>query len=105
MAKYQQTTGSAATETWQRASQIILWNEPTPRVEIHHERKTQYSDGLAVTEYLGQLSHSMTDPSLEIPLIDPATYTQTETTFTAGEFATMAASIYIWLSEQANPPE
>lgn len=102
MSKYKQESGTAGSQSWLRASHFILWNEDVPRVECHHEKRTQYSDGKTINEYLGQLSHVMTDPTVEIPFVDPDTFEQTETTFTAGQFALMATSIYVWLAEQAD---
>lgn len=104
MSKYKQESGTADSQSWTRASHMILWNEDTPRIECHHEKRTQYSDGKSVNEYLGQLSHAMTDESLEIPYIDLDTFEQTEQTFTAGQFALMAASIYVWMAENAEQP-
>ena len=107
MSKYRQEEGTADKQSWNRASHMTLWNEDNPRVEIHHEKRMQYSDGQTVNQYLGQLSHVMTDPTAEIPFIDPGTYEQIEQTFTAGQFALMAASVYVWLAEQelsSQPP-
>lgn len=88
-------------KSWKRASHMILWNEEIPRVELHHEKRTQYSDGKVVNDYLGQLGHVMTDKTLDIPFIDPDTFEQTDQTFPAGLFELMAASIYVWLAENA----
>lgn len=101
MSKYKQETGTADKQSWKRASHLILWNEDTPRIEGHHEKRTQYSDGKIINEYLGQLSHVMTDGNIEIPYIDPDTFQQTEQTFTAKQFELMAASIYVWMAENA----
>ena len=97
MSKYKQKTGTADKQSWERASHMILWNEETPRVELHHEKRTQYSDGKEINDYLGQLSHIMTDLTVEIPVIDLETYEPTEQTFTAGEFQLMAASVALWM--------
>lgn len=101
MSKYKQTIDTATAETWRRASHMTLFNETIPRIEIHHEDRTELPDGTGFSKYLGSLQHIMTDPTIEIPFVNPDTYEQTEQTFTAGEFALMAASVYIWLAEQA----
>lgn len=99
MSKYKESSDTVDKNTWNRASHIILWNSPIPKIEVHHEEKTVFSDGSSNSNYLGQLNYEMFDPSIEIPIIDPETYEQTEKTFTAGQFALFAASVYIWLDK------
>lgn len=99
MSHYKEETATIDKKTWKRASHIVLYNETSPRIEIHHENKTLFSDGTTKSDYLGQLNYTLTDPTILIPLINPETYEQTETTFSAGEFELLAASVYIWLAE------
>jgi hypothetical protein len=103
MTKYKEETSTVAGEKleWRRASVIHLYNEDTPRIEIQHEKRTVYPDGNSRNDYLWVLNHTMSDAALEIPLVDPDTFEQTETKFTAGQFALMAASIYVFLDKQA----
>jgi hypothetical protein len=100
MPKYKESTSSVDINTWRRATHMILWNEDLPRVEIHDEDLTVLPDTSTVNKYVGKLDYVMSDPLAEIPIIDPVTFEPTEQTFTAGDFYTMAASVYLWLARQ-----
>ena len=100
MQKYNQRNTEATVETWRRAMHMTLYNDDLPRLEIAEEDRTLITtNGQIINEYVGQLSYTMTDPSVQIPIIDPNTFEQTDQTFSAGQYYLLSASIYIWLAK------
>ena len=81
-----------------RAELMCLYNNEIPRVECHEQERSIYPDGSIRNAPGEKLIFEMTDPSVLIPIINPETYEQTEATFSAGQFALMAASVYIWMA-------
>lgn len=86
--------------SYPRASRVELINTDPPEARIHAVDRTTYPTGEVVDRNPVQLDVIMTDPSVEIPLIDPETYEPTEATFTAGQFQVMAASVAMWKIRQ-----
>lgn len=108
---YMQKTISGEITQWRRASKVELINSDIPEARVFVQDRTVYPDGTVRDEAGPQLDFKLTDPSIEIPLIDPATYGPTEATFTAEQFQLMAASVALWLMrgpvlpQQADPDE
>jgi hypothetical protein len=102
MSNYQEETIAGAITIWQRARQIVCDNptEGVPSITIYEHEATRLPDGSVIEKSLGNLSYAMTDPTIEIPLIDPATFEQTTQTMTAGQIWLAMASVYIWLAKQ-----
>ena len=102
MANYNETTESGDITKWNRARQIVADNpiEGAPGVTIYEQEATRLPDGTVIEKSIGSLSYALTDPDVEIPLIDPDTFEQTETTMKAGEIWLALASVYIWLAKQ-----
>lgn len=102
MANYNESVSSGDIQQWDRARQIVCDNpvEGTPLITIHEQQAKRLPDGTVLEKSLGSLSYAMTDPAVEIPLIDPATFEQTETTMTAGQIWLALASVYIFLAKQ-----
>lgn len=86
--------------SYPRANRVELINTEPPEARIHAVDRTTYPDGTVVDRNPVQLDVIMTDPAVEIPLIDPETYEPTEQTFTAGQFQVMAASVAMWQIRQ-----
>ena len=86
--------------SYPRATHVELINTEPPEARIHAVDRTTYPTGEVVDRNPVQLDHVMTDPAVEIPLIDPETYEPTEQTFTAGQFQVMAASVAMWKIRQ-----
>ena len=78
--------------------ELIHVNPPEARVYVVD--RTTYPTGEVKDRNPVQLDHVMTDPGLEIALIDPETYEPTNVTFPAGQFAIMAASVAMWKIRQ-----
>ena len=102
MANYNEVTESGDITKWNRARQIVCDNpvEGAPGITVYEHEATRLPDGTVIEKSLGSLSYAMTDPTVEIPLIDPTTFEQTETTMTAGQIWLAMASVYIWLAKQ-----
>ena len=102
MSSYNETTESGDITKWNRARQIVCDNpiEGAPGITVYEHEATRLPDGTVIEKTIGNLSYAMTDPTVEIPLIDPDTFEQTETTMTAGEIWLAMASVYIWLAKQ-----
>lgn len=94
---YMQKTISGDITQWRRASKVELINSDIPEARVFVQDRTVYPDGTVRDDAGPQLDFKLTDPLVEIPLIDPATYEPTEATFTAGQFQVMAASVALWL--------
>ena len=98
---YKETVIEGDITTWRRLSHGSIYNEPIPRIELFDEDCSVLPDGRVInTPMPYSLGYLMTDPSVEIPLIDPATFEQTETTMTAGQIWLALASVYIYLARQ-----
>jgi len=100
MANYQETVVEGAISKWRRLSHGVIYNSETPRIELHDEDLTVLPDGKSISSYVGSLSYAMSDPTVEIPIIDPTTFEPTEETMTAGEVWVALASVYLWLARQ-----
>lgn len=102
MSSYKETTESGDITRWNRARQIVCDNpvEGAPGITVYEHEATRLPDGSVIEKSLGSLTYAMTDPTVEIPLIDPETYEPTEATFTAGQFQVMAASVAMWQIRQ-----
>ncbi len=83
---------------YQRAELMCLYNNDIPKVECHEQTREIYPDGSIRNTPGEKLTYELTDPTLMIPMVDPSTYEPTETSFPAGQFALMAASVYLWLA-------
>jgi hypothetical protein len=81
---------------YQRAELMCLYNTDIPRVECHEQTREIYPDGSIRNTPGEKLVYDVTDPMVMIPLVDPVTYEPTEVMFPAGQFALMAASVYLW---------
>jgi len=102
MTAYNEHTETGDITTWHRARQIVCDNpiEGAPSIACYEHQATRLPDGSVIEKSLGNLSYAMTDPSVEIPLIDPETFEPTETTMTAGQIWLAMASVYLWLARQ-----
>jgi hypothetical protein len=102
MSKYNEQTQSGDIVSWHRARQIVCDNpiEGAPAITCYEYEATRLPDGTVIEKSLGNLSIAMTDPSIEIPLIDPATFEPTAETMTAGDVWRVVASVYLWLARQ-----
>lgn len=100
MANYQETVVEGAISKWRRMSHGVIYNSEVPKIELHDEDRTVLPDGTSISSYVGSLEYAMTDPAIEIPLIDPDTFEQTEQTMPAGQIWLAMASVYIWLAKQ-----
>ena len=102
MAAYKETTKTGDITKWNRARQIVADNpiEGAPSVTIYEHEATRLPDGTVIEKSLGSLSYALTDPTVEIPIIDPTTFEQTEETMTAGQIWLALASVYLWLARQ-----
>lgn len=103
MSNYRQTTESGEISSWHRARQIVCDNpiEGAPSITVSEHQAVLLPDGTVIERNIGNLSYAMTDPAVEIPLINPETFEQTETTMQAGEIWLAMASVYIWLAKQS----
>ena len=87
--------------TYQRAELLVLRNDDPPKIECHEVLRTVYPTGVTTNVPVGILTHTVSDMTLEIPLIDPATFDPVPgQTFTAGQFYLMAASVYMHLARE-----
>lgn len=100
MTKYLESTVPGDVNTWRRANEIRLLNTDPPEARVFEVEKKVYPDGLVVETPTAQFDIVMTDPMQTIPLVDPVTYEPTGETFTAGEFAVMATSLYFWKARE-----
>lgn len=102
MANYKESESEGTITKWNRARQIIADNpiEGAPSVTIYEHEATRLPDGTVIEKSLGSLSYALTDPTVEIPLVDPETFEQMEDTMTAGEVWLALASAYVWLAKQ-----
>lgn len=91
--------------SYRRANEIHLINTPIPEARVFSVERTTYPTGETVDRNLVQLDYRLTDPTIQIPIIDPDTYEPTEVTFSAGQFALMAASVALWLMRGGKPQE
>lgn len=100
--KYREEVAEGQISTWRRARQIVLDNphEGAPQATCYETDLTVLPNGEYVEKSVGNLTHVMDDLVLEIPLVDPDTLEPIATTFTAGEFALMATSVYLFLARQ-----
>lgn len=100
MANYKESVIEGEVTKWRRMSHGVIYNSEVPKIELHDEDRTVLPDGTSFSAYVGSLDYAMTDPAIEIPLIDPETWEQTEITMTAGKIWLAMASVYIWLAKQ-----
>lgn len=100
---YLQKTITGEITQWRRASRVELINSDMPEARVFVQDRTVYPDGTVRDEAGPQLDYRLTDPAIEIPMIDPTTYEPTEVTFTAGQFQLMAASVALWLMRGVTP--
>lgn len=97
MSKYLESTVPGEVHSWRRANRLELINSEPPEVRAYVVDRTVYPTGEMTDRNEVQMDFVMTDPTIEIPVIDPETYEPTEQTFTAGEFSLMAASVALWM--------
>ena len=100
MTKYLETTTPGEVNSWRRAVEIRLINQDPPLALIYEVERTVYPDGFQRDISTAQFDIVMTDPGLQIPMVDPETYEPTGATFAANEFFAMAASLYFWKARQ-----
>ena len=100
MPKYLETTVLGEVRSYPRATHLELINTDPPEARVHAVDRTTYPTGEVVDRNPVQLDHIMTDPAMEIPVIDLETYEPTEATFTAGYFQLLAASVAMWKIRQ-----
>jgi hypothetical protein len=102
MSNYKQTTESGEISSWHRARQIVCDNpvNGAPSITVSEHQAVMLPDGTVIEKSLGNLSYAMTDPSIEIPLINPDTFEPTATTMTAGQIWLAMASVYLWLGRE-----
>lgn len=102
MANYNEETTAGDIARWNRARQIVCDNpvEGAPGITVYEHEATRLPDGSVIEKSLGSLTYAMTDPTVEIPLIDPDTFEQTEQTMPAGHIWLAMASVYIYLAKQ-----
>ena len=97
MSKYLESTVPGEVHSWRRANKLELINSEPPEVRAYVVDRTVYPTGETTDRNAVQMDFVMTDPTVEIPIIDLETYEPTEQTFTAGEFQLMAASVALWI--------
>lgn len=97
MSKYLESTVPGEVHSWRRANRLELVNSDSPEVRAHIVDRTVYPTGEIIDRNATQMDFVMTDPTVEIPVIDPETYEPTDQTFTAGEFQLMATSMALWM--------
>lgn len=97
--KYREEVIEGQISTWRRARQIILDNphNAAPQATCYETEITVLPSGDCIEKSVDTQSYALTDPAVEIPVIDPETYETTAQTFTAGEFQLMAASVALWM--------
>ena len=100
MANYKETVAEGEITSWRRMTHGVVYNSEIPKIELHDEDRTVLPDGSTFSTYVGSLSYALTDPTVEIPLIDPETFEQMEDTMTAGQIWLALASVYIFLAKQ-----
>lgn len=100
--KYREEVIEGQISTWPRARQMVLDNplDYYPSVMCLESQATRLPDGSAIEKFTGNLTHTMDDPTLEIPMVDPDTLEPTATTFTAGDYALRSTSVYLFLARQ-----
>lgn len=93
------TPVSGTITSYQRAELLVMRNSTPPVVECHEVTRTIYPTGEVRDTPTGIIRHTADDMALEIPMIDPKTFEPIPgQTFTAGQFALMGASIYMFLA-------
>ena len=99
---YKQSTIPGEVTSWRRACEIRLINIEPPEARTYEVERTVYPDGYTRDEPTAQFDFTLTPENMaqEIPLVDPETYEPTGQTFTAGQFALMATSLYFWQARQ-----
>lgn len=97
---YKETIVPGEVVSWHRADRIVLLNTDPPEARIHEVERKTYPDGRVIDVPTAQFDIEMTDPDESIPLVDPVTFEPTGQTFTAGQFAVMATSLYFWKARQ-----
>jgi hypothetical protein len=102
MANYNERSETGNIKIWDRSRQMVLDNpvDGPPQVTCYEYRAQRLPDGTVIEKSLGNLSYVMTDPNIEIPLIDPETFEPTAQTMTAGQIWLAMASVYLWLARQ-----
>ena len=102
MTAYNEQTTTGDITSWNRARQIVCDNPivGAPSIACYEHVATRLPDGTTLEKSVGSLSYAMTDPSVEIPLVDPETFEPSETTMTAGQIWLAMASVYLWLARQ-----
>jgi hypothetical protein len=98
--KYLETTIPGEVNSWRRVDEIRLKNIEPPMALVYEVERTVYPDGFQRDIPTAQFDIEMTDPTQEIPLVDPVTFEPTGQTFQAGAFFAMAASLYFWRARQ-----
>ena len=83
--------------SWRRANRVDLIHSDPPEVRVHVVDRTVYPTGEVLDRNPTQVDYVLTDPTVDIPVINPETYEPTEQSFTAGEFQLMAASVALWM--------
>jgi len=99
MALYKEQTSEGTVTQWNRVRQLVLDNpiDAQPSIMAHEYEAKRYPDGSTAEKAVASHSYTLTDPMVEIPIIDPETYEPTDQTFPAGQFYLLAASVALWL--------
>lgn len=102
MANYNENITTGDIKSWQRTRQIILDNphDSSPVVTCYEYLAKLLPDGEYSEKSIGNLSYTVTDPTVEIPLVDLETYEEIGETITAVEIWQAIASVYFWLAKQ-----
>lgn len=100
MPNYQESITEGVVQKWRRLDYATVYNHAPFSIVCHEQDRTVLPDGRVLNDPVEQIKYELTDPTVEIPLIDPATYEPTEQTITAGEAYVMLASVYLWLARQ-----
>lgn len=104
MSLFLESTTPGEVHSYRRANEIRLINTPIPEARIFVVDRTTYPTGETIDRNPVQLDYRLTDPTVQIPIIDPETYEPTEQTFSAGQFQLMAASVALWLMRGQSTP-
>jgi len=97
MSLFLESTIPGEVHSYRRANEIHLINTPIPEARVFAVDRVTYPTGETIDRNPVQLDYRMTDPYVQIPIIDPETYEPTEQTFPAGQFYLLAASVGLWL--------
>lgn len=109
MANYKETIVQDTVTKYRRAFSVTITNRLNELVkaQFHEEDVVKVGTTNPVTTLtpVGSVEIEMTDPLLQIPVINPETYEPTQTTVPLGQIYLLMSSLYFYVARERDDAE